>query len=183
MRLPFKHIAYLLLGFFVASCADDIEDLYAPWPARFVFNQVNTTAPLLSALNNPGQFCQITFPNGKYLFKDCDGKEVTYTPTATSSYYKPYGFLSGIIVGSPAIPDFTGQTTVAYELACPNCYDNSEITRPLHFSSISTLQCARCGCVYDLNNAGNEQHGKSRALYRYRTVQYNVSTSAMSISN
>ena len=173
MRLPFKHIAYLLLGFFLASCADDIEDLYAPWSVRFVF----------SALNNPGQFCQITFPNGKYLFKDCDGKEVTYTPTATSSYYKPYGFLSGIIVGSPAIPDFTGQTTVAYELACPNCYDNSEIRRPLHFSSISTLQCARCGCVYDLNNAGNEQHGKSRALYRYRTVRYNVSTSAVSISN
>lgn len=183
MRLPFKHIAYLLLGFFLASCADDIEDLYAPWSVRFVFNQVNTTAPLLSALNNPGQFCQITFPNGKYLFKDHDGKEVLYTPTATSSYLKPDGFLSGIIVGSPAIPDFTGQTTVAYELACPNCYDNSEITRPLHFSSISTLQCARCGCVYDLNNAGNEQHGKSRALYRYRTVQYIVSTSAMSISN
>lgn len=109
MRLPFKHIAYLLLGFFLASCADDIEDLYAPWSVRFVFNQVNTTAPLLSALNNPGQFCQITFPNGKYLFKDCDGKEVTYTPTATSSYYKPYGFLSGIIVGSPAIPDLRGK--------------------------------------------------------------------------
>lgn len=109
MRLPFKHIAYLLLGFFLASCADDIEDLYAPWSARFVFNQVNTTAPLRSALNNLGQFCQITFPNGKYLFKDCNGKEVTYTPTATSSYYKPYGFLSGIIVGSPAIPDLRGK--------------------------------------------------------------------------
>lgn len=183
MRLPFKHIAYLLLGFFMASCADDIEDLYAPWSVRFVFNQVNTTAPLLSALNNPGQFCQITFPNGKYLFKDHDGNEVSYTPTATFGYSRPDGFRSGIIVGSPAIPDFTGQSRVAYELACPNCYDNSEITRPLHFSSISTLQCARCGCVYDLNNAGNEQHGKSRALYRYRTVQYNVSTSAMSISN
>lgn len=183
MRLPFKHIAYLLLGFFLASCADDIEDLYAPWSVRFVFNQVNTTAPLLSALNNPGQFCQITFPNGKYLFKDHDGNEVLYTPTATFGYSRPDGFLSGIIVGSPAIPDFTGQSRVAYDLVCPNCYDNSEIRRPLHFSSISTLQCARCGCVYDLNNAGNEQHGKSRALYRYRTVQYNVSTSAMSITN
>lgn len=183
MRLPFKHIAYLLLGFFLASCADDIEDLYAPWSVRFVFNQVNTTAPLLSALNNPGQFCQITFPNGKYLFKDHDGNEVLYTPTATFGYSRPDGFLSGIIVGSPAIPDFTGQSRVAYDLVCPNCYDNSEIRRPLHFSSISTLQCARCGCVYDLNNAGNEQHGKSRALYRYRTVQYNVSTSAVSITN
>lgn len=183
MRLLFKHIAYLLLGFFLASCVDDIEDLYAPWPVRFEFREVNTTAPLRAALNNPGQFCQITFFNGKYLFKDHDGNEVPYTPTATSSYYKPYGFLSGIIVGSPAIPDFTGQSRVAYDLACPNCYDNSEKKRPLHFSSISTLQCARCGCVYDLNNAGNEQHGKSRALYRYRTVRYNVSTSAVSISN
>lgn len=98
MRLPFKHIAYLLLGFFLASCADDIEDLYAPWSVRFVFNQVNTTAPLLSALNNPGQFCQITFPNGKYLFKDHDGNEVLYTPTATFGYSRPDGFLSGIIV-------------------------------------------------------------------------------------
>lgn len=105
MRLPFKHIAYLLLGFFLASCVDDIEDLYAPWSVRFVFNQVNTTAPLLSALNNPGQFCQITFPNGKYLFKDHDGNEVLYTPTATFGYSRPDGFLSGIIVGSPAIPD------------------------------------------------------------------------------
>lgn len=183
MRLPFKHIADLLLVFFVASCADDIEDLYAPWSVRFVFNQVNTTAPLLSALNNPGQFCLITFPIGKYQFKDSNGKEVTYTPTATSSYFKPYGYRSGFVVGWPAVLDFRGQTTVVYELACPNCYDNSEITRPLHFSSISTLQCARCGCVYDLNNAGNEQHGKSRALYRYRTVQYNVSTSTMSITN
>ena len=84
MRLPFKHIAYLLLGFFLASCVDDIEDLYAPWSVRFVFNQVNTTAPLLSALNNPGQFCQITFPNGKYLFKDQDGNEVLYTDPMVS---------------------------------------------------------------------------------------------------
>lgn len=183
MRLLFKHIAYLLLGFFLASCADDIEDLYAPWSARFVFNLVNTTAPLRSALTDAGQFCIITFPNGKYLFKGSDGKEVPYTPTATFGYIKPYGYRSGFVVGCPAVLDFRGQTTVAYELACPNCYDNSEITRPLHFSSISTLQCARCGCVYDLNNAGNEQHGKSRALYRYRTVQYNVSTSTMSISN
>lgn len=109
MRLPFKHIAYLLLGFLVASCADDIEDLYAPWPAGFAFKQVNTTAPLRSALTNPGQFCLITFPIGKYQFKDCDGKEVTYTPTATSSYVKPYGYLSGFIVGSPAIPDLRGK--------------------------------------------------------------------------
>ena len=109
MRLPFKHIAYLLLGFFLASCADDIEDLYAPWSARFVFNQVNTTAPLLSALNNPGQFCQITFPNGKYLFKDCDGKEVTYTPTATSSYYKPYGFLSASLSAVLLFPILRGK--------------------------------------------------------------------------
>lgn len=109
MRLPFKHIAYLLLGFFMASCADDIEDLYAPWPVRFVFNQVNTTAPLRSALANAGQFCLISFPNGKYLFKGSDGKEVLYTPTATSSYLKPDGFLSGIIVGSPAIPDLRGK--------------------------------------------------------------------------
>ena len=183
MRLPFKHIAHLLLGFFMASCADDIENLYAPWPAGFVFNQVNTTAPLRSALTDAGQFCIITFPNGQYLFKGNDGKEVPYTPTATFGYIKPYGYLCGFVVGCPAVLDFSGQTTVAYELACPNCYDNSDITRPLHFSSISTLQCARCGCVYDLNNAGNEQHGKSRALYRYRTVQYYVSTSAMSISN
>ena len=99
MRLPFKHIAYLLLGFFLASCADDIEDLYAPWSARFVFNQVNTTAPLLSALNNPGQFCQITFPNGKYLFKDCDGKEVITSPMvsflASLSAVLPFPILRG----------------------------------------------------------------------------------------
>lgn len=183
MRMLFKHIAYLLFGLFLSACAEDIEDFYASWSVRFVFKEVNTTAPLRAALNNPGQFCQITFPSGKYLFKDHDGKEVLYTPTATSSYFKPYGFLSGFIVGSPAIPDFTGQSIVAYDLACPNCHESSEITRPLHFTSISTLQCARCGCVYDLNNAGNEQRGKSRALYRYRTVQYNVSTSAMSITN
>lgn len=109
MRLPFKHIAYLLLGFFVASCADDIEDLYAPWPAGFVFNQVNTTAPLRSALTNAGQFCLNSFPNGKYLFKGSDGKEVTYTPTATSSYVKPYGYRSGFVVGCPAVPDSEGK--------------------------------------------------------------------------
>ena len=139
MRLPFKHIAYLLLGFFLASCADDIEDLYAPWPAGFAFKYVNTTAPLRSALTDAGQFCLITFPNGKYLFKGSDGKEVPYTPTATFGYIKPYGYRSGFVVGCPAVLDFSGQTTVAYELAAPIAMIIPKL--PVPFISLQSPPC------------------------------------------
>lgn len=177
-------LCVMLASWLTTACTKEVDNLYANWSVRFVYNQTNTTGPLRSALNNPGEFCLISFPNGRYLFSSPDGQSVPYTPTASvAGYVKPYGFLSGFIVGTPAVADLNGQSTVAYDSACPNCYENSDITRALHFASASTLQCSRCQCVYDLNNGGHEQSGKSRSLYRYRTVQYNVSTSVVSISN
>ena len=175
--------ACILLAFTCTSCAEDVEDIYAPWPARFVFNQVNTTATLQSALNNPGQYCLITFPNGKYLFTGPDRQDPLYTPTATAGYVKPYGYRAGFVVGTPAVPDLKGQSIVAYDLVCPHCYETTNITRALRFSTTTSLKCTRCGCTYNLNNAGNEQSGKSRALYRYRYVEYGQATSTVSISN
>lgn len=188
MKLHIKGIwQFLLLTFTcqaISSCGEDVDSLYANWHVGFVYNQVNTTEQIRSALTNPGEFCLINFPNGKYHFLNSEGKELTYTPTATAAgYAKPYGFLSGIVVGTPAVPDLKGQTTVAYDLACPNCSENYSITRALNFSTNTTLTCSRCKCTYDLNAGGNESNGKSRALYRYRTVQYSVATSTVSITN
>ncbi len=159
-----------------ASCSDDVDNLYTNMRAFFRFNAVLTTQPLNSALNNPGQFCKITFPAGKYVFENASGNRAEYSPTAVAGYGKPE-CIAGFIVGMPDVPDLsTGQMSpVAYDLVCRNCYEAHSIQRALGFASQTTMKCPRCNRIYDLSNSGRVSSGNGgSALYRYR-ITYTAS--------
>lgn len=168
------------------ACADTVETLYANIHAFFRFGAVTTTAPLYTALNNPGQYCAITFSGGRYLFAGPDGSSATYAPTAIDQYGKPV-YICGFLVGTPAVPDMTtGSAPVAYDLACPNCYDDKSLNLRLTFSGSRALRCTSsrgCGRTYDLDNGGRVSSAEGgRSLFRYR-LSYAAATGTLLIQN
>ena len=78
-------------------------------------------------------------------------------------------------MGKSSIPDMNLQyPLVAYDLACPNCYEQSLITRPLILEADEKLTCSRCHRSYNLKDDGNICQGDAgEPLKRYRTVGYN----------
>ena len=159
----------------LGSCTDDADTLYAGYRAFFRYTHAVTTPPLNAALGNPGTFCTIEFPGKGYRFRLVGGssQEYNYTPSAADNYGTPE-FIAGFIVGTPAYPDMSGLTVpMAFDLVCPNCFEQTSIQRSLSAKSTTEVQCNRCGRVYDLNNGGivtssTEQNPGGRALFRYR---------------
>lgn len=172
----------LLLALLPASCAEEAESYYANLRAFFRFGSVITTPQLNSAVNNPGQFCTITFSGGYYLFTGPDGSFTRYAATAVDNYGRPE-YVSGFIVGTPAVPDLNGNFALsAFDLVCPNCYE-TYIQRPLSFSGTTAMHCNRCGRTYDLNNGGIVSSGTAgRPLFRYR-VTYAATQGMLLIQN
>lgn len=154
----------------LVSCTDD-----ADYRAFFRYTHTVTTPPLNAALGNPGTFCTVEFPGRGYRFRQVGGssQEYNYTPSAADNYGTPE-FIAGFIVGTPAYPDMSGLTLpVAFDLVCPNCFEQTSIQRSLSTKSTTEMKCNRCGRVYDLNNGGivsssTEQNPGGRALFRYR---------------
>jgi len=165
------------------ACGDDTENLYANTPAFFRFQPVTAAQPLYTALNSPGMFCTITFTSSHYVFTGPDLSTAAYPRTAAEEYGKPY-YISGFIVGLPAIPDMQGNLAcAAYDLACPNCDTYDQITRPLAFENGTTMSCPRCHRLYDLNSGGIVSSGDGgRSLYRYR-IAYSVANNTLVIHN
>lgn len=173
-----------------ACGADDVDSLYANIRAYYRFNAVTAATPLYTAVNNPGQFCTITF-SGKsgaytYTFTSPDGQTATYPETAVSGYTPPE-CICGFVVGTSAIPDLsTGESLVAYDLVCPNCYEDNVLNLRLSFTGTRQLKCASsrgCGRVYDLDNSGCVSSGESgRALFRYH-VAYSSTNNTLLIQN
>lgn len=191
MHIPFSRYArraallpaLLLLP---AACGEEVEALYAALRAFFRFASVATTPPLHSALNNPGQFCAITVSATAYLFTGPDGTSASYTPTAIDRYTTPE-CVCGFVVGIPAVPDMsTGSAVVAYDLVCPNCYDDRSLNLKLSFSGQRALACRSsrgCGRVYDLDNGGRvSSGGDGRSLFRYR-ASYSADQGVLLIQN
>lgn len=124
--------AGVLLG--LTSCADEVDSVYANFRASFNFSPVTAVVPLNTAVNNAGEFCRVWKQSDSYYFDNAAGQSQTYPILATDAY-TTWQTLSGFIVGTTNIPDIgTGQLTlVAYDLACPNCFTESTITRRLDF--------------------------------------------------
>ena len=58
---------------------------------------------------------------------------------------------------------------MAYDLACPACYEDALITKSLQFTAAETLRCPRCQRTFDLANGGLPTSGEgNRCLLRYR---------------
>ena len=159
----------------LVSCTDDADALYAGYRAFFRYTHTVTTPPLNAALGNPGTFCTVEFPARGYHFRQVGGssQDYNYTPSAADNYGTPE-FIAGFIIGTPAYPDMSGLTLpVAFDLVCPNCFEQTSIQRSLSAKSTTEMKCNRCGRVYDLNNGGivsssTEQNPGGRALFRYR---------------
>lgn len=183
-RFLCRYAMPLLLLAGMSGCADDTDGFYSGYRAFFRYNYVLTTQPLLSAVGNPGMFCTITFPGGNYRFVSSDGKTTfDYRPTALDQYGKPE-CVAGFIVGTPNIPDFNGQFTLAaYDLVCPECFISTSIQRSLGVAQNGWAACSRCGRSYDLNNGGIVVQGETgRKLLRYH-VAYSPAQGVLVIQN
>lgn len=185
LRRGFVGLFALLMALLGVGCGltgcDDEEDLYAHERAFFRFTPVTGVAPLLTALNNPGRFCRITIGTSTFDFLDAEGRSQSYPQTALIAYGKPE-CIGGFVVGTASLPDLDMQyRPVAYELACPNCYEDNMLQIATSFKGLEALRCHRCHRVYDLANGGIVTEDKDdptapttgRRLYRYRMTYQN----------
>ena len=159
----------------VGSC-QDADYTYCNLPAKFVFENAYQAPALYTACNSMGEFCTITFSR--------DGKEFVFKGSSTTSNvpltaivgYNGFVLgLSGLVVGLPNIPEMgkTESQVICYELACSNCYEDYNITKPLSLKD-GTAICNSCRRVYDLNSTGLVTQGEAgRSLYRYRVSYVN----------
>lgn len=164
--LPAVLVAVLAGG---SGCSDDVSSDYSSHRAFFRYTMVNTTPELLSALTTAGRFCAVDFPPNYYRFSDAEGHATQVPRTALDQYGQPV-FICGFLVGTPALLDFSGNfVPVAYDLACPGCYESAYLNISLDFDTPTQVSCRRCGREYDLNNQGiSTGEGKRYRLYRYR---------------
>ena len=153
----------------LGGCSSDAEDLYAHERAFFKYSPVVSVHQLHTAVNNPGMFCRITFSTQTVSFTAPDGSSTPVQRLATEMYGKPES-VAGFVVGTPSVPDMQMQyAPVAYDLACPACYEQNLVTRSLAFSANETLACPRCQRTYDLCNGGTATSGEGKwRLYRYQ---------------
>lgn len=158
----------------LTACEKTTDDLYARERAFLRFSPVTAVHPLHSALNNPGMWCTIKVGAKTYDFINAEGRSATYPRVADEVYGRPE-CISGYLVGTPSVPDMNMQfLPVAYELACPNCYEQAMVQVALDFSGLEEMGCPRCDRRYDLTNGGivSSSEGGKR-LYRYRLTYAN----------
>ena len=151
------------------SCSKP-ENLYSSRPVYFVYTQTNTVPQLNIALNSQGEFCAITVDGSHYIFSSPTGSTQT-NRVALQNYQNFRLGLSGLIVGLPNIPEPGADVphVVCFDLACPTCYEEATIAKPLSLSESGRATCPRCKRIYDLNNQGIVATGTAgRSLYRYR---------------
>lgn len=172
-----------LLAVLCAGCANEDNKLYAPHRAFLRLQPVTAIAPLYTALTSPGQFCAITVGNQVYRFLTPTGATTTYPFSAQEAYGKPE-CIAGFVVGVPSVPDINmAQSPVAYDLACPTCYDRNLLQRSLTFTAAERLTCSRCGSEYDLSNGGILVKGDgTKRLFRYR-LTYSAATNSLLVIN
>ena len=155
------------------SCSNDVSDEYAHERAFLKFAPVTGVVPLYNAVNNTGMFCAISLGTNTFQFRGSDGKTATYPYSAEIKSYGQPEFVAGLVVGISSLPDMNMRyPVVAYDLVCPNCYEQSLITRSLTLKG-EQLTCSRCHRTYDLTNRGIISQGEAgKSLYRYRTASY-----------
>ncbi len=184
MKRLMRHTFLLLAACLLAACSDEVEDTYANHRALFVFSPTTAAPELHAALNNPGMFCAITFDSKYFTFTNSEGRS---TPVPRSGYAQ-YGTpecIAGFVAGQPSIPNLNGNFyLIAFDFACPDCYDNGYIRRNLTFIAPETMECSRCHTRYALNNQGFPLNGgeQSKPLYRYH-ISYAPETGLLRIQN
>lgn len=183
----FSFLCALLLGL-MSACTNDVVSVYAPHPAFLRYAPVPTAPPLLSALNSPGQWCSITYTHLQYTISAPGHTSITTPRTALDAYGRPRS-IAGFIVGTPSLPESTGQHEArAYDLVCPSCYRSAAISRPLVLSTATPerADCPRCQRRYNLGTGAQENaptdNQSNAPLYRYR-LAYNAAQGVLVVQN
>ena len=181
MVIVYRNISRLLAVcccvLFGVSC-QEADYTYCNLPAKFIFENAYQAPALYTACNSMGEFCTITYSkDGKQFVFKGSAKEPSYVNlTAIAGYTGFHLGLSGLIVGLPNIPEI-GQTeskVVCFDLACSNCYQDYNITKPLVVQE-GTATCNSCKRTYDLNSTGFITKGEAgKPLYRYRVSYINT---------
>ena len=173
-------LAVLLL---CASC-DKAESERSSYRAFMRFSPVTGAPQLLAALTSPGMFCTVTFSAQYYIFTAPDGKSTSYPRTALDAYGQPQ-FIAGFIVGMPPGVDMNGQTRiVAYDLACPTCYNASALTKRLTLDlTLPYARCPQCNRLYDLSNKGIIIEGDRGNNLETYSIAYTPAQDAVVIQN
>ena len=175
MRKTLQKIMLALLPIAAFTTCQKADYTYCTLPAKFVMENAYQAPALYIACNSMGEFCTITSDGKQFIFKG--SKETSrINKTALMDYAGFYLGLSGLIVGLPNIPEIgkTESQVICFDLACSNCYEDYNITKPLTLHEDGTATCASCKRTYDLNSTGFISSGEAgRALYRYRVSYVN----------
>ena len=167
-------VVLLTVCFFSACNNDDVQSTYSTHQAYFYYPRVLTTQPLYAALTGPGQYCAISLSASNLIFQSTTNS--LSVPITAVSGYQRFQCINGFIVGQSNIPDMTTMALpiLAFDRACPNCYVNDVITRPLTLKENGRAYCDRCRRTYDLNNLGLIIDGAKGDLnlFRYH-ISYN----------
>ena len=178
LPFPLFHFSLFTLSlftFFLTSC-NKVEETYSRHVARFVFQNTQSVTQLNSALNSLGEFCTITARNNQYIFHSPGIREdFPYERTAADVKAGYVLGLSGLIVGIPILTEQLSNQNrvVCFDLACPKCYEDNNITRAMTLKENQHVVCGRCNRSYDLNTQGIADDGSK--LYRYQ-VSYGNNT-------
>ena len=171
-----KRLLFICCLLTVFGC-QDADYTYCNLPAKFVFENVYQASALNIACNSMGEFCTVTFSkDGKeFVFK---GSSVTSNVPLTAIVgYTGFNLgLSGLIIGLPNIPEIgkTESQVVCFDLACSNCYNDYNITKPLTIKNGFATCEKGCKRTYDLNNVGYITKGEAgKPLFRYRVSYIN----------
>ncbi|MBP3710949.1 MAG: hypothetical protein IJ148_07260 [Bacteroidaceae bacterium] len=162
----------LALALALSSCSsDDVNTKYSNLRARLTIENVTQAPVLFTACESMGEYCTVKSDGQRFLFTDAAGHTSAINITALSAYNNYYLGLSGFIVGKLTIPEIGEDfvRVVCFDLACSNCYQNYNITKPLVLQTSGYAKCNSCQRTYNLNDCGTISNGPTgRNLYRYR---------------
>jgi len=156
----------------LTACKDgNVNNKFCNMPARLNVENVLQAPVLYTACESMGEYCTVTSDGQRFMFTDATSHTSSINITSINSYSGFNLGLCGFIVGRLTIPEMGEDFTrvVCYDRACPNCYQNYNITKPLVLQSSGYAKCHSCGRTYNLNDTGNISDGPAgRNLYRYR---------------
>lgn len=167
---------FSLFVLLLASCKEDnveVNSTFCNLPARFTMQNTYQSPVLYTACQSMGEFCDIKTDGKYFIIHSSNGKlKSDSIPIAADAAYSGYYLgLTGLVVGLPNIPEMGKDYPVVtcYDLACPNCYMNYSVTKPLKLDT-GYATCKSCNRTYNLNDRGIIAKGDGgRGLFRYRT--------------
>lgn len=153
------------------SC-DAADNLYSSLPAYFAMDNVLQAPVLHTALQSPGEYCTIRLAGGAYEFASPTQREPSLVNVSQLAAHSGFCMgLGGFVVGLPHIPELGRDASrpVCYDLACPNCYHESNFAKRMTLRSSGMVHCPACQRAYSAGDGGIVSQGPAgRPLIRYR---------------